>query len=233
MSTSLRWALAGALVLHAGALVAVLAGTATPALPNGSAGANNSPAAHLLARHAPLRAGARAQAMQVRWVPASPPPQGTPSDTPAPQLAESLTAASPQAATAAHTLEAATDAYLPRSQLSKAPQALDAIHIPFPEGVPGGQHYSAVLALYVDETGTVRKVVVQSAEAGSVEARDQPLPPPLAQAARLAFMQAGFAPGELKGRAVKALIHVEVQFDDRDPLDTSRSIGGLAGNHTL
>ena len=103
---------------------------------------------------------------------------------------------------------AADDApFLPRSVLSKAPKVLTVIDIPFPEGLVGQGNYRSTLALYIDETGVVRRV----------EVTGQALPPPLEEAARLTFMKASFTPGELGGHPVKARIVIEVSFDDSEP----------------
>ena len=65
----------------------------------------------------------------------------------------------------------------------------------------------------------------QSVQAGEPEpAPDAALPPPFVEAAREAFLQAHFAPGERQGMAVKSRIDIEVSFDGReaDPLEASR-----------
>lgn len=98
--------------------------------------------------------------------------------------------------------------YLPRSVLSKSPRAIGIIDIPFPDGLVGHGHYESTLALYIDETGAVRKVEVTGPE----------LPPPLEEAARLTFMKASFTPGEKDGIPVKTKIVVEVVFDDTEPM---------------
>lgn len=103
--------------------------------------------------------------------------------------------------------DTAPRAYLPRRALSKAPQAQGPIDIPFPPGVPEGEVHRARLQLYIDELGVVRKVEVAQGT----------LPPPLEEAARLSFMQASFQPGELAGRPARALIVVEVEFDNSQP----------------
>jgi len=98
----------------------------------------------------------------------------------------------------------AKDEYLPRSKLSQPPRALGMIDIPFPPGVPTPGRYKAVLALYIDEQGVVRRVKVD----------DAALPAAYESAARVSFQTASFQPGELNGHPVKSLIHVEVVFDD-------------------
>jgi hypothetical protein len=99
------------------------------------------------------------------------------------------------------------DEYLPRGLLTKPPQAQGLIDIPFPPGVPTPGRYKAVLALYIDEHGVVRRIKTDG----------DALPAAYEEAARVSFQAASFQPGELHGRAVKSLIHVEVVFDDSQP----------------
>jgi hypothetical protein len=112
--------------------------------------------------------------------------------------------ATEQLATTEAAGRSASDEYLPRQRLTRAPRAQQLIDIPFPPGVPTPGRYKAVLALYIDETGTVRRVKVADAD----------LPGAYEEAARNAFQSASFVPGELKGRAVKSLIHIEVVFEE-------------------
>jgi hypothetical protein len=96
------------------------------------------------------------------------------------------------------------DEYLPRGLLSQPPRALGIIDIPFPPGVPTPGRYKAVLALYIDELGVVRRIKTEG----------EALPAAYEEATRVSFQTASFQPGELHGHAVKSLIHVEVVFDD-------------------
>lgn len=112
--------------------------------------------------------------------------------------------ASAQTESRAATSAAQKDEYLPRGLLTKPPQALGMIDIPFPPGVPTPGRYKAVLALYIDENGVVRRIKTEG----------EALPAAYEEAARVSFQTASFQPGELQGRAVKSLIHVEVVFDD-------------------
>jgi hypothetical protein len=93
------------------------------------------------------------------------------------------------------------DLFLPRSQLTQPPHALAEVQIDYPEGTPIGR-FRAVLLLFIDETGKVRRIRV----------RDTGLPAGLEAAALAAFYAAGFTPGELEGRRVKSLYPVEVSF---------------------
>jgi hypothetical protein len=131
----------------------------------------------------------------------------TPPGQPAEPPAAAATPASPQATTDAPPAgtQAQRDDYLPRSALTKAPMARGPIDIPFPPGVPTPGRYSAVLALYIDEQGNVRRV----------RPTDGELPGAYQEAARNAFQAGAFSPGEVQGVPVKAVIQVEVVFDDR------------------
>lgn len=96
------------------------------------------------------------------------------------------------------------DLYFPRSQLVAAPAALDPVIIDYPRFDGDAGRYVAELSLFIDETGRVARVRVDS---GS-------LPPALEDAARRAFMQARFRPGETTEHgAVKSRIRIEVSFE--------------------
>jgi len=188
------------------------------------------------------------EVMQVRWVTARAPAavvdtaqdaaqdtaqqsvQGATPDTvaslsaaPATALADNAAlAARPQAdardAHAAHTPDDASwGGYARRDTLDRGPQALGIVQIAFPAGTEPGRVFTGRLTLFIDEAGAVRKVA-------SADAPDAGLPPPLIEAAREAFLQARFAPGERQGAAVKSRIEVEVSFDDREAgsLEASR-----------
>ena len=131
-------------------------------------------------------------------------------------------AARPQAdARDAHATPAPDDAswggYARRDTLDRGPQALGIVQIAFPPGTEPGRVFTGRLTLFIDEAGAVRKVA-------SADASDAGLPPPLVEAAREAFLQARFAPGEREGTAVKSRIDIEVSFDDREAgaLEASR-----------
>jgi TonB family protein len=100
------------------------------------------------------------------------------------------------------------DLYFPRSQLLVAPTALGPVVIDYPRFDGDAGRYAAELSLYIDETGRVARVRVDS---GS-------LPPALEDAARRAFTQARFRPGEAAEHgAVKSRIRIEVSFDSGQP----------------
>lgn len=111
--------------------------------------------------------------------------------------------------------EASTDArpagdeYLPRPQLSAAPRPTTPVIVPFPKEITTPGRYTVTLALFIDETGVVRRVLVDGpAQAQALET-----------AARDTFLNASFSPGQVNGQAVKSLIRVEVAFDN-SPIET-------------
>jgi len=96
------------------------------------------------------------------------------------------------------------DLYFPRSQLAVAPAAIDPVVIDYPRFDGDAGRYVAELSLFIDETGRVARVRVDN---GS-------LPPALEDAARRAFTQARFRPGEAAEHgAVKSRIRIEVVFE--------------------
>lgn len=101
--------------------------------------------------------------------------------------------------------------YLPRTQLTVSPQPLAPIVIDYPPQAEAAGHHTGELALYIDEHGVVARV----------ETLTPDLPPPMAVAARLAFQQARFRPGERDGVPVRARIVVEVRFDAGEPGDAA------------
>lgn len=118
-----------------------------------------------------------------------------------PPQAQAGAAATPVPKRAARTVAEAD--YLPRPLLSLVPAATAPIPIDYPPIEGDAGHYRAVLDLFIDETGHVRRV----------RAEGRALPAPLEEAARSAFMSARFTPGEVDGVAVRSLIRVEVSFD--------------------
>jgi protein TonB len=100
--------------------------------------------------------------------------------------------------------------YYPRPELDVGPAPQGPILIDFPRGVneePGGARHVGRLSLFIDEAGTVRQVAIVPT--------DPPLPPAMQDAARNAFLQARFAPGQRQGAIVRSRIDIEVTFDDR------------------
>lgn len=96
------------------------------------------------------------------------------------------------------------DGYVPRRWLTVAPQPTAPVVLPFPAAFNDNAHYTVVLNLYIEADGRV----------GRIEFEGVPLPELLARAARSTFENARFTPGQVKGRIVKSLIRVEVDFDN-------------------
>lgn len=107
--------------------------------------------------------------------------------------------------------EEAFTGYARRDMLDRAPQALGIVQISYPPGVEPGRVRTGRLTLFIDEAGAVRKVMMLAPP----DPQDA-LPPPFVEAAREAFLQARFAPGERQGVPVKSRIDIEVSFDDRE-----------------
>lgn len=95
------------------------------------------------------------------------------------------------------------DGYVPRRWLTVAPKPTAPVVLPFPAAFNDNAHYTVVLNLYIEADGRV----------GRVEFEGVPLPELLERAARTTFENARFTPGQVKGRIVKSLIRVEVDFD--------------------
>ena len=210
--------LAPVLAVHVGALMLSASAAGQPA--HGGPAAAGLPAVRLVAMVAavPTRASTTAEQPQMREQasknrsagadPAHPPETEQVSGASTPAESDSATA---QAAPPLSTGElggtaagaAAEPDYLPRERLSVAPRPLASIDIPFPPDVPGTVNLATELSLFIDETGTVRRVRVDGAA----------LPPALEDAARSSFLAARFTPGELDGAPVRALIRVAVSFE--------------------
>lgn len=153
-------------------------------------------------------------------------PAGPPVDAPLPDTTAG--ADTPTATTSADS-DATFTGYARRDMLDRPPQALGIVQISYPPGVEPGRVRTGRLTLFIDEAGAVRKVMVLSST-NAADTEDT-LPPPFVQAAREAFLQARFAPGERQGVAVKSRIDVEVSFDGREaePIDTAQQPNAPAG----
>jgi hypothetical protein len=105
------------------------------------------------------------------------------------------------------------DQFLVRSLLSAPPVPLAPVIIDYPnffKGEPG--RYVGELTLFIDESGAVVRI----------KAEGTALPEILEDAARSAFRQVRFRPGELAEHgAVKSRIRVEVVFESGAPLSQS------------
>lgn len=92
--------------------------------------------------------------------------------------------------------------YLPRSRLSVAPAVLTSVDVGFPPEVTGIVALNVQITLFIDETGTVRRVRFDSAA----------IPPAFAAAVLDTFLKARFKPAEVDNAAVRSRIRLEVEF---------------------
>lgn len=117
---------------------------------------------------------------------------------------------------------ALADGYVPRPQLSIAPEPVIPVVIATPPDTASTGRligrYSGVLVLYIDEQGRVRRI----------EAEQPALPEAMERAAREAFLGARFLPGQVDGRVVKSRIRIEVVFDD-GPLPAASAASAESG----
>ncbi len=228
-SRGVGWCVLAALGLHAALGLGLFLRTQTQ-VPGHSAGA--STAMHVRwATSAPTRVAARsvvppmsdaATPADTAEAPTASAPPTPAADTPLP---DATSDASATPATSADS-DAPFTGYARRDMLDRPPQALGIVQIGYPPGVAPGRVLTGRLTLFIDEAGAVRKVMVAT-PANAQEA----LPAPFVEAAREAFLQARFAPGERQGVAVKSRIDVEVSFDGReaDPVETAQQPHAPAG----
>lgn len=94
--------------------------------------------------------------------------------------------------------------YLPSRLLTRGPAPQQSIDLFYPELAPSG-HFRAVLTLFIDDQGVVRRVRID-------EAGDSGLPAALEETARQTFLRSPFAPGELDGRPMRSQLRIEVEF---------------------
>ena len=102
------------------------------------------------------------------------------------------------------------DGYLPRKALSVPPSPLEHIALAWPPGMSVIGRQAAVFTVFIDETGVVRKMVADGPT----------LLPTLEAVAQATFGATPFAPGQVDGRPVKAMIRIEVVFDASVPTRT-------------
>lgn len=100
------------------------------------------------------------------------------------------------------------DGYVLRKALTTAPVPVGEVRLTWPAGSSALGRQQAVFSLFIDENGAVRRMVADGPT----------LEPPVEEAARAVFMAARFQPGKVDGRAVKALIRIEVVFDNATPV---------------
>lgn len=201
-------ALALALALHAGAFAWVASAPDAPRARGGS----ERPA--LVIRQVTLR-------MEKAAVPAQAPPQATPQAAAPAQPAIAQVAPSVPAPAAAARPQPAADTapaaeisqpspepeYLPRSRLTTPPRPVAQVQVPFPPEVKGLVDLRVQVALFIDSSGTVRRVRLDT---GGV-------PAAFVQAIHDAFLSARFTPGEVESQPVPSMIRLEVEFGTGAP----------------
>lgn len=106
--------------------------------------------------------------------------------------------------TGAGPVDAADQAYWPRSLLTRPPTPQQSIDLFYPAQAPSGR-FRAVLTLFIDEQGVVQRVRID-------EADDSGLPPVLEDAARQTFLRSSFTPGEINGRPIRSQLRIEVEY---------------------
>lgn len=136
------------------------------------------------------------------------PGNGLPAQANAPDLNGALGAdlvpeAAPKAQTADGELVASDDQYLLRSQLTVPAALLTDVVVPYPDIQLAEGRHTMTLALFVDEIGAVRRVRVEGSAPAELE-----------KIARQSFLDAVFRPGDLNGQPAKALVRVEVTFEN-------------------
>jgi hypothetical protein len=203
------------------ATVAVLAGHAA-VLSMTSSPAASSVARPVLSKAVELRlVGPAAKEHFVETVLRTATPEARVSTTNAsPRVAAQLDAGEPPASareTMSAALEAPPQALSPRpadafegdgpfetrDSLWVAPTLLGAVAVAYPEFPDDNGHYVCDLTLYIDESGAVLRVHVDG----------PPLPAPLEDSVRAAFLGARFAPGQVAdGLHVRSKIRIEVRF---------------------
>lgn len=98
-------------------------------------------------------------------------------------------------------------AYVPRPELSAAPQAQQPVLLAWPDFRGDQSLYTLLLVLYIDEQGLVRRIDIEDSDA----------PPVFQDAARQAFSGVSFLPGQRDGAPVKSRVHIEVSFEQPMP----------------
>ena len=98
-------------------------------------------------------------------------------------------------------------AYTPANQLTVRPAAAQYIAVPYPKHARAEGVLKTVLAIFIDEDGTVARVRVH----------DSRLPEPFARSAIETFSRATFHPGRAGVTPVKSRMLVEVEFDAGQP----------------
>ena len=96
--------------------------------------------------------------------------------------------------------------YFTSDELDRRPKILAEVPLVYPVELPTIKRGHIVMALLIDETGRVDRVIVESADA----------PGELQALASSAFSNARFMPGQRANRAVKSRLKVEVTFETEE-----------------
>jgi TonB family protein len=102
--------------------------------------------------------------------------------------------------------------YLPLVMVTRPPAPIRPVAVPYPQGAGMEGRVTARLTLFIDEDGSVARVVVANAD----------LPEAFARAATDAFAPAKFRPGQLENAPVKVRMVVDVEFEDRGEMRAKR-----------
>ncbi|NML42977.1 hypothetical protein HHL11_04385 [Ramlibacter sp. G-1-2-2] len=92
--------------------------------------------------------------------------------------------------------------YLPRKLLTVAPVAPMDLDVPFPANVAGVVDLQVDVALFIDETGLVRRVQLESPD----------VPPEFVRAISETFVGARFKPGEVDRKPVRSRVKLQLEF---------------------
>lgn len=95
------------------------------------------------------------------------------------------------------------ETYLPASQLDSRPSPENPVVIPFPDVPVAKGKVSAILVLFINSDGQVDHIEVDKSD----------MPPLFEKTAMDAFMQAHMHPGMKNGKAARAKMKVEVEFE--------------------
>lgn len=92
--------------------------------------------------------------------------------------------------------------YLPRAQLTVPARIMGSAHVPFPDEVVGVVDLKVQLTLFIDESGKVQRVRIDTANVHSA----------FEKAIRDTFSEARFSPGEVNQVPVRSQMRLEVEF---------------------
>lgn len=99
-------------------------------------------------------------------------------------------------------------AYYTTDQLTRRPQPVSQPKLEVsPQLAPSFAAGKVILKLWINELGAVTSVIVENSE----------VPEVVSAAAAAAFAKLSFVPGEINGRAVGAMMRIEVTYEDLKP----------------